>query len=109
MRLLRQLRAIVNGISFRRDDRKWGEFHDRVTVYAYDERGGKRLRSIELLKSQGMSNRAVAHRLGVSEKAIRKLVGPSEPTARAQLALPEITASVGKPVEMGVPPATPTS
>ena len=36
---------------------------------------GKRLRTIEMLKSQGMSNRAVAHRLGVSEKAIRKLVG----------------------------------
>ena len=33
---------------------------------------GKRLRSIEMLKSQGMSNRAIAHRLGVSEKAIRK-------------------------------------
>jgi hypothetical protein len=33
--------------------------------------------SIELLKSQGMSNRAIAHRLGVSEKAIRKLVGAS--------------------------------
>src|SRR5438552_9162604 len=40
---------------------------------------GKRLRSIELLKSQGMSNRVIAHRLGVSEKAIRKLVGPSKP------------------------------
>jgi transposase len=40
---------------------------------------GKRLRSIEMLKSQGMSNRAIAHRLGVTEKAIRKLVGPSKP------------------------------
>ncbi len=27
---------------------------------------GKRLRSIEMLKTQGMSNRAIAHRLGVS-------------------------------------------
>ena len=36
----------------------------------------KRLRSIEVLKSQGLSNRAIAHRLGVSEKAIRKLMGP---------------------------------
>ena len=35
---------------------------------------GKRLRTIERLKSQGMSNRAIAHRLGVSEKAIRKLI-----------------------------------
>jgi transposase len=39
----------------------------------------KRLRSIEVLKSQGMSNRAIAHRLGVSEKAIRKLVGACKP------------------------------
>jgi transposase len=46
---------------------------------------GKRLRSIETLKSQGMSNRAIAHRLGVSEKAIRKLVGPSTRTESAQL------------------------
>src|SRR5215475_15247621 len=50
---------------------------------------GKRLRSIETLKSQGMSNRAIAHRLGVTEKSIRKLAGPSKPEARAQLALPE--------------------
>jgi hypothetical protein len=54
---------------------------------------GKRLRSIEMLKSQGMSNRAIAHRLGVSEKAIRKLVGPSKPAENAQLAFPGITAS----------------
>ena len=47
---------------------------------------GKRLRSIEMLKSKGMSNRAIAHRLGVNEKAIRKLVGPSKPTESAQLA-----------------------
>jgi transposase len=40
-----------------------------------------------MLKSQGMSNRAIAHRLGISEKAIRKLVGPSKPTESAQLAL----------------------
>jgi transposase len=46
---------------------------------------GKRLRSIETLKSQGMSNRAIAHRLGVSEKAIRKLVGPSPSTESTQL------------------------
>jgi hypothetical protein len=41
-----------------------------------------------MLKSQGMSNRAIAHRLGVSEMAIRKLVGPSKPAESAQLALP---------------------
>ena len=59
---------------------------------------GKRLRSIEMLKSQGMSNRAIAHRLGVSEKAIRKLVGPSKPAESAQLAFAGITtAAAGKP------------
>ena len=47
---------------------------------------GKRLRSIEMLRSQGMSNRAIAHRLGVSEKAIRKLVGASTPAENVQLA-----------------------
>src|ERR1700756_2209274 len=38
---------------------------------------GKRLRTIEMLKSEGLSNREIAHRLGVSEKAIRKQVGAS--------------------------------
>jgi hypothetical protein len=41
---------------------------------------GKRLRNIEMLKSRGMSNRAIAHRVGVCKNAIRKLVGPSKPT-----------------------------
>jgi transposase len=67
---------------------------------------GKRLRSIELLKSEGISNRAIAHRLGVSEKAIRKLVGPSKPPASAQLAFAEITiAATGKLPSTGMPPA----
>ena len=48
---------------------------------------GKRLRSIEILKSQGLSNRAIAQRLGVNEKAIRKLVGPSKGAEVEQLAL----------------------
>jgi transposase len=71
---------------------------------------GKRLRSIEMLKSQGMSNRAIAHRLGVSEKAIRKLVGPSQPAESAQLAFGGITtAAAGKPPPTaGVPSATST-
>ena len=68
---------------------------------------GKRLRSIEMLKSQGMSNRAIAHRLGVSEKAIRKLVGALQPVASTQLALAGITtAAVGKPPAPRVPSAT---
>jgi len=48
---------------------------------------GKRLRLIERLKSQGLSNRAIAQRLGVSEMAIRKLVGPSNCEKVGQLAL----------------------
>jgi transposase len=62
----------------------------------------KRLRAIEMLKSQGLSNRAIAHRLGVSEKAIRKLIGPSKPAESAQIAFAGITA-----VAMGAPLATP--
>ena len=58
---------------------------------------GRRLRSIEMLKSQGMSNRAIAHRLGVSEKAIRKLVGPSKLAESAQHAFAGITTAAGEP------------
>ena len=39
---------------------------------------GKRVRVIEHLTSDGMSNRQIALRLGVTERAIRKQVGPSE-------------------------------
>jgi len=67
---------------------------------------GKRLRSIETLKSQGMSNRAIAQRLGVTEKAIRKLVGPSKPVESAQLALPAMTTAAEKPRATGVPSDT---
>src|SRR3984893_9838787 len=69
---------------------------------------GKRLRSIEMLKSQGMSNRAIAQRLGVTENAIRKLIGPSKPATDAQLALAGIPTAAGKPAESGVPSATPS-
>ena len=70
---------------------------------------GKRLRSIEMLKSRGMSNRAIAHRLGVSEKAIRKLVGPSKPAESVQLAFAEMTtAAAGQPPAARVPSATST-
>ncbi len=68
---------------------------------------GKRLRSIEILKCQGMSNRAIAHRLGVSENAIRKLVGPSKRES-AQLALAAITPAAEKPATNAVPSATPS-
>src|SRR5262245_36614561 len=64
---------------------------------------GKRLRSIEMLKIQGVSNRAIAHRMGVSEKAIRKLVGPSKPAESVQLGLAGVTtAAAGRPPAAGV-------
>ena len=52
---------------------------------------GKRLRLIERLKSQGLSNRAIAQRLGVYERAIRKLLGPSKCDEVEQLALARIS------------------
>ena len=59
---------------------------------------GKRLRSIEILKSQGLSNRAIAQRLGVSEMAIRKLLGPSKYEELEQLPLATIPSpSVSEP------------
>jgi transposase len=68
---------------------------------------GKRLRTIEMLKSQGMSNRAIAHRLGVCENAIRKLVGPSKPTDIAQPVFAEIsTAAAVRPQATHVLSAT---
>ena len=51
---------------------------------------GKRLRSIERLKNEGLSNRAIAQRLGVNEKAIRKLVGPAQAAEVEQLSLATI-------------------
>jgi hypothetical protein len=69
---------------------------------------GKRLRRIETLKSQGLSNRAIAHRLGVSEAAIRRQVGASKPAATAQLALAGITSAAGKPAAPGVLPVNST-
>lgn len=44
----------------------------------------KRVRVIERLKAEGVSNREIAHRLGVTENAIRKQVVPSEPRAQQQ-------------------------
>src|SRR5262245_18996194 len=64
---------------------------------------GKRLRTIEALKSRGMSNRAIAHRLGVGENAIRKLVGPSKPGESAQLALPAMPSAAEEAAATRVP------
>jgi hypothetical protein len=71
---------------------------------------GKRLRSIEMLKSEGISNRAIAHRLGVSEKAIRKLVGASKPTDNAQFEFTGIaSATAAKPSMPDGPSANSTA
>jgi hypothetical protein len=45
-----------------------------------------------------MSSRAIAHRLGVSEKAICKLVGASRPAEDAQLAFAAMTRPLATPV-----------
>ena len=66
----------------------------------------KRLRSIEVLKSQGLSNRVIAHRLGVSETAIRKLVGPSKPAENEQLAFAGMTSAAAE-TSPAVPSAPP--
>jgi len=43
---------------------------------------GRRLHIIVGLKTEGLSNREIARRMGVTEKAIRKQVGPSEQCAQ---------------------------
>jgi transposase len=69
---------------------------------------GKRLRLIERLKSAGLSNRAIAQRLGVSEMAIRKQVGASKDEQGEQLAL--VSAPKVSPIEpLPIPPTSMTS
>ena len=63
----------------------------------------KRLRTIERLKNEGLSNRAIAQRLGVSEMAIRKLVGASQDSEVEQLALSAIASAAASE------PASPTA
>jgi len=48
----------------------------------------KRLQVIRRLKADGLSNCEIAKRLGVTEKAIRKQVGPAEPLVQEVLPLP---------------------
>jgi transposase len=48
----------------------------------------QRRRLIEGLRAQGLSNRAIAQRLGLTENAIRKQVGPSPVEPSGQPALP---------------------
>jgi transposase len=89
-----QVRYADGGMAALSREKGWRRGRRRIS--------SKRLRTIEMLKSQGLSNRAIAHRMGVGENAIRKLIGPSKPVESAQLALPAIT-----PPTAGVPAATP--
>jgi transposase len=77
-----QARYAEGGMAALGRDEGWRRGRRRIS--------GKRLRTIEKLKNEGTSNRAIAHRLGVNEKAIRKLVGASKPAGIAQSAFSEI-------------------
>ena len=48
----------------------------------------KRIRLIERLKAQGLSNCEIARRMGVTENAVRKQVGPAGPEPASQAPLP---------------------
>jgi transposase len=72
-----QARYAEGGMAALGQERGWRHGRRRIS--------GKRLRTIETLKNEGKSNRTIAHRLGVTENAIRKLVGPSKPTNDTQL------------------------
>jgi transposase len=97
-----QRRYAQGGMSALGGEEGWRRGRRRVS--------GKRLRSIDVLKSQGMSNRAIAHRLGVSEKAIRKLVGPSQPAESTQLTFSDITSAAAEaPSATSALPANSTS
>ena len=71
-----QARYAEGGMAALGQERGWRHGRRRIS--------GKRLRTIETLKNEGKSNRTIAHRLGVTENAIRKLVGPSKPTNDTQ-------------------------
>jgi transposase len=96
-----QRRYVQGGMAALGREEGWRRGRRRVSA--------KHLRGIEMLKSQGMSNRAIAHRLGVSEKAIRKLVGPSKSADSAQLAFAGMTtAAMGHRPAVGLPSAKST-
>ena len=96
-----QVRYAQGGMAALGREQGWRRGRRRVS--------GKRLRSIDLLKSQGMSNRTIAHRLGVSETAIRKLIGAAQPSASAQLVFSGITSTAAAELSAtGVPSAMST-
>jgi len=75
----------------------------------------KRLRVVERLKAEGLGNREIARRLGLTEHAIRKLVGPSREGTQEVLPLVAAAASAPTPAttttsaaEPGAPPSPPS-
>ena len=65
----------------------------------------KRLRIIARLRAEGMSNCEIAWRMGVTEKAIRKQVGPSEQSTQ-QHSLPldtQNSSATACPISMAEP------
>jgi transposase len=76
-----QQRYADGGMSALGRERGWRRGRRRIS--------GKRLRAIETLRSQGQSNRQIAHRLGIDEKTVRKQVGPSK-QAEQLLAFPAV-------------------
>jgi len=71
----------------------------------------KRRRIIERLKADGLSNREIARRLGLTENAIRKQVGPSEGQAalsQQRLLLGDADGIGPGPLQEQVPRAVPT-
>jgi hypothetical protein len=83
-----QTRYAEGGMAALGRDEGWRRGRRRIS--------GKRLRTIEMLKNEGMSNRTIAHRLGVNEKAIRKLVGPSKRADIAQPTFAAITTAIAE-------------
>ena len=67
----------------------------------------KRLRLIQSLKAQGLSNREIARRLGVTENAIRQEVGPSSERGTQQQPLPLDTTENTADQASVTPAATP--
>ena len=108
------------GVAFRCSERTVRRHQDRYAdggMTALATRSGwrpgrrrvptKRARIIERLKTEGVSNREIARRLGVTEKAIRKQVGPSE--RQQQQLLPLSTAGQSPCPRAAAEPASTTS
>ena len=68
----------------------------------------RRLRVIDRLKAEGLSNREAARRLGVTENAVRKQVGPSQPPASQQL-LPLAVTTSASPTATPAQPVNPSA